>query len=158
MFASRQGLSTSRPFTPIAAFINSGSAAWAEHLTLRARHPYGLLIAVASAAPEKPWPDRGFCRICRPPSIIPAQWSPCGPQSHPRSHLPEDNDASKTAKLLRVPVDMSSVLTASRLLRADAMPTGPARYVSGWELKKCLETTANPCSVSGWELAKAKPR
>jgi len=32
-------------------------------------------------------------------------------------------------------VDMSSVLTASRLLRAGAMPTGPARYVSGWELK-----------------------
>ena len=36
--------------------------------------------------------------------------------------------------LLRVPLSASSVLTASRLLRAGATLSGPARYVSGWEL------------------------
>jgi len=59
MFASRQRVSASRPFTSNAASINSGSAASAQHLTLRASQPDGLLIAVASAAPRKalvlPW-------------------------------------------------------------------------------------------------------
>ena len=51
--------------------------------------------------PEKPWCCRRFRRINPLATNKPAKWSPCGPQSHPRSHLPEDNDASKTAKLLR---------------------------------------------------------
>ena len=50
--------------------------------------------------PEKPWCCRRFRRIHPLATTKPAKWSPCGPQCHPRSHLPEDNDASKTAKLL----------------------------------------------------------
>jgi hypothetical protein len=37
-----------------------------------------------------------------------------------------------------------SVLTASRLLRSLVTAIGVPRYVSGWELKKCLNTTVDP--------------
>ena len=62
--------------------------------------------------PENPWCCRRFRRIHPLATTKPAKWSPRGPQSHPRSHLPEDNDASKTAKLLRTPLTVPSVLTA----------------------------------------------
>ena len=95
---------------------------------IRPKHkPVALLSSLPSRClsnvlrfPEKPWCCRRFRRIHPLAATKPAKWSPCGPQSHPRSHLPEDNDASKTAKLLR----------------------GPARYVSGWELRVVLEATA----------------
>ena len=47
-------------------------------------------------------------------------------------------ELKKCLKLLRVPLNVSSVLTApesrTTLLRAGATLIGPARYVYGWEL------------------------
>ncbi len=84
--------------------------------------------------PEKPWCCRRFRRIHPLATTKPAKWSPCGPQSPPLSHLPEDNDASKTAKLLRTPLAVLDVLTAPRLLRSPITAIGVPRYDSGWEL------------------------
>ncbi len=131
---------------------------------IRPKHkPVALLSSLPSRClsnvlrfPEKPWCCRRFRRIHPLAATKPAKWSPCGPQSHPRSHLPEDNDASKTAKLLRVHLSASSVLTASRLLRAGATLKWPARYVSGWGLHKAIAFALPGLGLGWWLLAYAE--